>query len=685
MADKFQLKALITGVDKLSPTLKGAAKNVAGFRKQMNSSGLGKIGFQDLLQGGAFAAPFIAGARAAMEFETSMADVKKVVDFDTPQQFKQMGQDVLDMSEKMPVAASGIAAIVAAGGQAGFARGELKQFAEDAVKMGIAFDQTADQSGDMMAKWRTSFKLTQPEVVALADKINYLSNTGPSSAAQIADIVTRIGPLGKIAGLASGQIAAMGATLAGVGVPSEVAATGMKNFMLALTKGNSATKQQAQAFKSLRLDAKNVASAMQKDAQGTMVDVLQRIAKVDPAKQAGLLTELFGSESVSAIAPLLTNLDLLKKSFADVGVGAGFAGSMEKEYTARSATTANAMQLLTNKVTRLGIDIGSALLPPFNDVLTLIGPLVSRLSKLAAAHPGVIRGVLGAGIAFGVLRVAVMGAVVATKILSAVMAMSPVGLLVRGIALAAGILIANWSIVAPFFEKLWEKIRQPVLATWEWFKSFAEWTPLGRIIENWGPLTEFFGAVWDLLMALSVPVMDFLKVMFDWSPLGLIIKHWGPITAWFQELWAKLKPIIEPIMKWFGGGEGGEGIIQTATNKVNAFTEAQQKRNAGAGGGTGDLLQADAAQAAQARQAANNERFGIDNNRLLSKPGQLPPSGSLLQQTAATNAQKVNGEINVNIKGAPPGTTVDQPQSSQSGLKIKPNVGTRTVGVMRAQ
>ena len=103
------------------------------------------------------------------------------------------------------------------------------------------------------------------------------------------------------------------------------------------------------------------------------------------------------------------------------------------------------------------------------------------------------------------------------------------------------------------------------------------------------------------------------------------------------------------------------------------------------GGGTGDLLQADAAQAAQARQAANNERFGIDNNRLLNKPGQLPPSGSLLQQTAATNAQKVNGEINVNIKGAPPGTTVDQPQSSQSGLKIKPNVGTRTVGVMRAQ
>lgn len=361
MADKFQLKALITGVDKLSPTLAGIRKNVAGFTKQMNNSGLGKIGFKEALQGGALAAPFIAGARAAIEFETAMADVKKVVDFDTPQQFKQMGQDVLDLSENMPMAASGIAAIVAAGGQAGFARGELKQFAEDAVKMGVAFDQTAEQSGDMMAKWRTSFKLTQPEVVKLADQINYLSNVGPSSAAQISDIVTRIGPLGAIAGLASGQIAAMGATLAGVGVPSEVAATGMKNFMLALTKGSAATKQQAQAFKSLRLDVTKVAKSMQKDAQGTIEDVLARIAMVAPEKQAGLLTQLFGSESVTAIAPLLTNLDLLKKSFRDVAEGSGYAGSMQKEYAARSATTANAMQLLQNKVTRLGVEVGSVL------------------------------------------------------------------------------------------------------------------------------------------------------------------------------------------------------------------------------------------------------------------------------------------------------------------------------------
>lgn len=518
MADKFQLKALITGVDKLSPTLTGIRKRVAGFRKQMESSGLGNIGFADIAKGGALAAPFIAGVREAIKFESAMADVKKVVNFDTPEQFKQMGDDVRRMSESLPMSAEGIAQIVAAGGQAGFAREELQGFAQDALKMGIAFDQTAEESGSMMAKWRTSFKLTQTEVVGLADKINYLSNTGPASAKQISDVVTRIGPLGEIAGLASGQIAAMGATLAGVGVPSEVAATGMKNFMLAMTKGASATKSQQKAFKSLRLDTKQLAQGMQKDAQGTLIDVLERISKVDKTKQAGVLTDLFGTESVGAIAPMLTNLDLLKRNFKNAGDEAQYTGSMQAEYSSRASTTANAIQLLTNRLVSAGITVGNIFLPPLNEAIATLGPMISMVGELAGANPWLVKGLLGAAIGFSVLRLAVMGATVATKIFSSVVGMSPVGLIVRGIALAAGLLIANWSSVAPYFEAVWERIGGPLTALWERFKTFVSFTPLGQIIANW-----------------------------------------DPIVTWFKNMYERIKPYLEPLMQmgeWVGGKLG---------------------------------------------------------------------------------------------------------------------------------
>jgi TP901 family phage tail tape measure protein len=680
MADKFQLKALITGVDKLSPTLSGIRKNVAGFRKQMERSGLGKISFSDAIQGGAFAAPFVAGVNEAIKFESAMADVKKVVNFDTPEQFKQMSRDVLELSEALPMSAEGIAKIVAAGGQASIPREQLRAFATDAVKMGIAFDQTAEQSGDMMAKWRTSFKLTQPEVVALADKINYLSNVGPASAQQISDIVTRIGPLGEIAGLASGQIAAMGATLAGVGVPSEVAATGMKNFMLALTKGSSATKQQQQAFKALRLDAKVLAKGMQKDAQGTIEDVLTRIAKVDPSKQAGLLSNLFGTESIGAIAPLLTNLALLKSNFRSAGDASKYTGSMEAEYASRSATTANAIQLLTNRLTSAGITLGAIFLPPLNEAITTLGPLISSVGVLIAANPFLVKGLVGAAIGFGVLRLAVLAATIATKAFSAVATMSPVGIIFRVLALAAGLLIANWSVVAPYFAAMWEKIRGPATVAWDFLKLMFEWSPLGKIAENWGPITELFRALWDVVVALSTPVLSFLKSMFDWSPLGMIIKNWEPISAWFMKLWGKLKPILEPMMSLFKGGDNGDGIIQTATNKATKFAEQQRERNIGVGGGTGAFITAGAVDNSKLKQQSVNAATGIPSTtQLLSRPD-LPAPGSLLQQGAANNRTQLDGALVVRFENAPQGLRVDPAKTNQPGLAITPKVGYRSLG-----
>lgn len=514
MADKFQLKALITGVDKLSPMLKGVGQNAGKLRKQLESSGLGKISMGDIAGGGAFAMPFIAGAKAAIAFESKMADVKKVMDFDEGQevqQFAAMNKDVLALSRQLPMAADGIASIYAAGGQSGIARGELKAFATDAIKMGVAFDQTADESGKMMATWRTAFKMGQGQVVDLADKINYLGNTGPATTKQISAIVTKIGPLGEVAGLATGQIAAMGATLAGVGVAEEVAATGMKNFMLSLTAGSAATKAQRETFRALRMDSKQVAEGMQKDSEGTIMKVLQAISKVDKTKQAAVLSQLFGKESIGAIAPMLTNLDLLAGNFKKVADAQAYAGSMEKEYASRAATTENNLQLLKNRTVELGIAIGSALLPAINDGVGAFGPLVSTVADFAAANPWVIKGLLGAAAGFVGLRLAVMGGVVAMKLLSAVTAMSPVGLIVRGIVLLAGALIANWSSVAPFFEAFWDKIKEYAAIGWEMFKTVAGFTPLGMIVKNWEPIVAFFKQMWERVRPYIEPMIDAAK------------------------------------------------------------------------------------------------------------------------------------------------------------------------------
>ncbi|GFM82881.1 phage tail tape measure protein [Pseudomonas cichorii] len=713
MANPSRLETLFKGVDELSPTLANMRKNVDAFRTGLEGSGLGNINIAGVIGGNAFTGPLIAGVKAAIGFETSMANVKKVVAFETPQQFQQMGTDILDMSERLPETTNGIAAIVATGAKASVPRAELQGFAEDAVKMGVAFGQTGAESGEMMAKWRSSLSLSQPEVQKLAEQINTLG--GNDLEKEIATMVTAMAPLGAMAGKASGEVAAMAATLAGVDVPADVATKGVKNLMKTLTEGGPA---KAGAFKDLQLDLDQLTQGMQTDPSGTIEKVLSTLSQVDPAKQGDVVSSLFGAESLGAITPLLKNLDGLKANFAKVAEGAGAAGSIEQEFADNSRTTAVAIQLMQNRMDRLGTNIGGIFLPAINDAISVIGPMISMVAALAAEHPEVIKGVVGAAVAFGVLQVAVLAATNAARLFSMVIGLSPVGIAVRAIALAAGFLIANWSSVAPFFAAVWASIQGAASAVWDVLKTIFSWSPLGMIVAIWQPLTEVFSALWDVIKALSTPFFDFLrlmfswtplgmvvenwqpiseffglvwegikvpalvfadvlKTMFDWSPLGIIIKHWEPIRGWFTGLWDDVKSGINSALSFFGFGE--EGILKGTTQKLNEFAEGQRLRNAGPGGGTGAFVMADAVNTSQSNQQRLNTALGVPSTSALLAAPNLPEPGSLLLQGAAAN-RRLEGELNIRFDNAPAGMRPGEVRTNQPGLTISPSVGYRTIG-----
>ncbi|NKC16198.1 MAG: phage tail tape measure protein [Gammaproteobacteria bacterium] len=122
-----------------------------------------------LLDAVALGAAITAPIKAAIRFESVMADVKKVVDFESPTQFRTMERDILQLSTVIPMSAQGLGEIVAAAGQAGIARHELTRFATDAAKMGVAFDLSSEQAGSTMTGRRSIFKLKQDQVVSLGD------------------------------------------------------------------------------------------------------------------------------------------------------------------------------------------------------------------------------------------------------------------------------------------------------------------------------------------------------------------------------------------------------------------------------------------------------------------------------------------------------------------------------------
>ena len=488
-----------------------------------------------------------APVKMAMDMESAMADVRKVVDFDTPQQFKEMQVDIVNLSKSIPMAASELAKIVAAGGQSGIAKEDLTSFAESAAKMGVAFDITADEAGEMMAKWRTAFKMNQVEVVDLADKINYLGNNTAASAPKISDVVRRIGPLGEIGGVASGEIAALGASMVGAGIESEVAATGIKNLILGMVAGEGATKSQAGAFAQLGLDATDMAKRMQTDAKGAIVEVLSKIQALDKYQQASVLKELFGSESLSAIAPLLGNLDNLQKNMGLVGDKSKYTGSMQAEFSARIETTEAKLTLAKNSAEAAAMALGNNLLPAVQSLAGWFAKGADALTYFTQEYP-----TLTSYITYG--TAAILGANIAVYAFK----YAWLALKTPFSATNAALTLMRTNLTATTIQTGMATMKTTAFSAAQRIATFAQWAwnaaananPVGLLIaglvalvgigyvvyQNFDKIKGFCEKMWD---SPAAKLLFFIGGPIGWligAGVG-IIANWDYVKAWFVTLW----------------------------------------------------------------------------------------------------------------------------------------------------
>lgn len=399
-------------------SLRRSQERVRGSQSAVRSNASSRADYRgEAIEAIGLAASLAAPIRQAMRFEDQMASVRKVVDFDTPDQFKEMGEDIKNMSRRLPVAADGIAKIVAAGGQAGIARADLTMFAEDASKMAIAFDTTAEDAGQKMAVWRTVFKLSQNDVRTLANQINYLSDISPTTANGISAIVTRVGALGGLSGLAAGGVAALASAMPGL--EDEVAATSLKKLFTVLTAGFSATKTQRGMMEALGFDAENLAVKMQTDAKGAVLEFLGAIKQLPAADKMSYISEIFGEEGKAGIGILLQNLDVATGNFQAIGDSAKFASSMQREFESRASTTSNQLQLLSNNMAIVGMTAGNMLLPHVNGLALKLISVAGWADNLNQKYPALTNAFIVGTAAVVGLRIATFTLGYAFSLLSA--------------------------------------------------------------------------------------------------------------------------------------------------------------------------------------------------------------------------------------------------------------------------
>jgi len=448
--------------------------------------------------------------RPAVAFESAMADVKKVVNFETPQQVREMENDIKNLSKRIPLALDGLAQIVAAGGQLGVPREKLTEFAETAAKMSVAFSITADEAGQSMAKMSNVLQMPIDQMSKVGDVINHISNNIAATAPEIVEVNLRAGAMAKSFGLAYNEISALAGTFVSLGKTPEIASTAINMMASRLKLIPVSSGAAREAFDQLNISmaeyTEMVESGRGKDALMTVLEALKNVSGI---KRSQIMKEMFGEQATRHLNSLVEGLDSLKSNLNLVANEADYANSMHKEFTTRSATTENNLQLLKNQISVLTTNIGSTLLPTINSMVGIFGKAASSLADFAERHPTLIKYIglavtgmmsfklatfaLGYGFtfikggilsvvsvftrmrtAFSLLKLGFGGLIPIIRSVGAAIVSNPIGLIITGIAVGAALIIKYWKPISAFFKRLFEPVVEVFKNVWNWVTNLWE-------------------------------------------------------------------------------------------------------------------------------------------------------------------------------------------------------------------
>ncbi|MCP4021568.1 MAG: phage tail tape measure protein [Desulfobacteraceae bacterium] len=521
------------------------------------------------------AAPIVLPVKQAIDFESAMADVRKTVNFKTPEGFAEFSKMIAAMPRetKIPLQQEELAAIAASGGQLGIISDNLPSFIQTTSKMTIAFDMMADRAGDSAAKLSNIYEIPISKIDVLGDAINHLSDNTAAKAPEMIEVLQRIGGTAKNIGFTAVQSAALGNAMIALGKTPEIAGTSLTFLMSQLATVDKQGGKFNDALGLMGLSADELKDKLQTDAQGTMLKFLESIEKVDQSDRQGIIVDLFGKDHAKHIATLVGGLDKYRDALKLTANESKYLGSMQREFDNRSKTRANHLKLLAGISKEAAINFGTALFPALDLVVGGLGDLASGIAVFTEQNPALTQtiGLIGVG------AVGLLGTVAALSGVGFVSAFALGGLqkIVIGYrALQTACLLTRVQLMALAIQQKAGAAAAGIMTAAQWALNVAlNANPIGLVVAG---IAALAGAAY------------------------IVYKKWQPISQFFKDLWEKLlgmfatmQKIISKIpgfakKKWFGKSDKNEkepdkesaGNISQKTNQVfikNNGYKQQQK------------------------------------------------------------------------------------------------------------
>jgi TP901 family phage tail tape measure protein len=430
-----------------------AADKFAAELNQRTAQALQNVGRGMVIFGAAVVAGLGVAAKAAIDWESAWAGVRKTVE-GSPEELAAVEAGLRDLATTLPATHQEIAAVAEAAGQLGVATPDIVRFTETMINLGETTNLSAEEAATAIAQLMNVMQTAPEDVGRLGAALVELGNNGASTERDIIEMAQRVAGAGQIIGLSEADVLALANALASVGIEAEAGGTAISTAMIKMAEAVAEGGESVQGFADVAgVSAQEFVQAFETDPARAIQMFVEGLARIDAAggNVFGTLKdlELGNIRTRDALLRLAGAGDLLGESLDDGARAWEENTALIEEAEKRYDTAEAKIQIARNALVDLAIDVGGVLLPALSglaegatDLLRWFSDLPGPVKTVATIFGGLVGvlSLLGGG--FLLLAPRLAAARTELQLLAATSPAAAAGLKATGVALR-GLAIAG--------------------------------------------------------------------------------------------------------------------------------------------------------------------------------------------------------------------------------------------------
>lgn len=526
---------------KLSKNLNVLKRRQASLQNNQNAkdANLGKRANyrSQMVDAVALGGALYSAVRPAVDFELAMAKVGAITNESANGKgFKSLTKQARELGRTTQYTASQTAEAMQFLGMAGLNTNQILAATPSVLNLAIAGNMDLGRTADITSNILTGFNMEAERTGEVADILAQASRSTNVNVEMLGQTMKFIAPAAAAVGGTLKETATLAGVLGDAGIQASMSGVMLRSAYLRLA---APAKSGAKALGKMREemgvsaeempDVAKEALLAQKRLSGlgvkifdngkmrSMVTILKEMAAAmkDASDEEKLSTikDIFGTRATSGALAIFKSVDTGRLDEVEQKINNSTGAAKEMADRLKN-TTIGAFKEFGSAIESVGISIGSVLLPAFATIARKAASIAGKISVLAERFPVLTKYIglavaglisfkvtaIATGYAFTFLKggfLAAKGSIIAFRtamtlmsfavptVITAIKALgiavmaNPIGLIIGGIAIAAGILIANWNPVGEFFKNLFSGVIGWVQKAFAWVGKLLK--PLEKV------------------------------------------------------------------------------------------------------------------------------------------------------------------------------------------------------------